>query len=78
MPDYQDVSEIKSNKWINYLLRLSEANMKKALGRTRSKYTIEGSNVTLDGEALLAEANAELEAIRSELEANKNKLVVLN
>ena len=78
VPDYQDVSEIKTNKWINYLLRLSEANMKKALGRTRSKYTIEGSNVTLDGDTLLAEANAELEAIRSELEASKNKLVVLN
>lgn len=78
VPDFEDVSEIKNNKWINYLLRLSEANMKKALGRTRSKYTIEGSNVTLDGEALLAEANAELETIRSELEAHRNTLVVLN
>lgn len=78
VPDYQDVSEIKSNMWINYLLRLSEANMKKALGRSRSKYTIEGSNVTLDGEALLAEANAELEAIRAELEGHRSKLVILN
>lgn len=78
VPDYQDVSEIQSNAWINYLIRMSEANMKKALGRTRSKYTIEGSNVSLDGEALLTEANAELEAIRNELEARKNKLVVLN
>lgn len=78
VPDYQDVSEIVSNTWIDYLVRMSEANMKKALGRSRSKYTVEGSNVSLDGEALLAEANAELEAIRSELEAKKNKLVVLN
>ena len=78
VPDYQDVSEIKSETWINYLIRMSEANMKKALGRTRSKYRVEGSNVSLDGEALLAEANAELEAIRTELEARKNKLVVLN
>ena len=78
VPDYQDVSEIKDETWINYLIRMSEANMKKALGRTRSKYRVEGSNVTLDGEALLAEANAELEAIRAELEARKNKLVVLN
>lgn len=77
-PDYQDVSEITSDAWIDYLIRMSEANMKKALGRTRSKYTIEGSNVSLDGEALLAEANAELEAIRTELEARSNKLVVLN
>ena len=78
VPDYRDVSEIKNETWINYLIRMSEANMKKALGRTRSKYTIEGSNVSFDGEALLAEANAELEAIRTELEARKNKLVVLN
>ena len=78
VPDYKDVSEIKSTTWINYLIRLSEANLKKALGRARSKYTIEGSNVTLDGERLLDEANAELETIREELEAKKNKLVVLN
>lgn len=78
VPDYQDVSEIKNETWINYLIRMSEANMKKALGRSRSKYKVEGSNVSLDGEALLAEANAELEAIRAELEGRKNKLVVLN
>lgn len=78
VPDFQDVSEIKSTTWIDYLIRMSEAYMKKALGRSRSKYTIEGSNVTLDGEALLAEANAELETIHQELEGKKNKMVVLN
>lgn len=78
VPDYKDVSEIKSNTWIDYLIRMSEANMKKALGRARSKYTVEGSNVSLDGDVLLQEANTELEAIRQELEAKKNKLVVLN
>ena len=78
VPDFRDVSEITHPVWVDYLVRLSEANMKKALGRTRSKYTIEGSNVSLDGEALLAEANAELEAIRQELEGHKNKRVVLN
>ena len=78
VPDYQDVSEIVGTSWIDYLIRLSEANMKKALGRSRSKYKIEGSNVSLDGEVLLAEANAELETIRSELSEKKNTLVVLN
>lgn len=77
VPNYRDVSEIKSTTWIDYLVRMSEANMKKALGRRRSKYRIEGSNVSLDGEALLAEANAELEAIRQELETKKNKFQVL-
>lgn len=78
VPDYQDVSEINNNTWVDYLVRMSEANMKKALGRSRSKYKVEGSNVSLDGEQLLQEANTELEAIRAELEAKKNKLVVLN
>ena len=77
-PDYQDVSEIQNDTWIDYLIRLAEANMKKALGRSRSKYKVEGSNVSNDGEQLLQEANTELEAIRAELEAKKTKLVILN
>lgn len=78
VPDFQDVSEINNDTWIDYLIRLAEANMKKALGRTRSKYKVAGSNVEFDGDILLEEANKELEAIRTELEAKKNKLVVLN
>lgn len=78
VPDYKDVSEITNNTWINYLIRLSLAYAKVALGRSRSKYTIEGSNVTLDGEILLNEGNAELEAIRGELGPKKSKLVILN
>ena len=78
VPDFQDVSEIKSTRWQNYLVRMSLAYMKVALGRARSKYTVEGSNVKLDGEVLLQEGNSELETIRTELEAKKNKFTVLN
>lgn len=78
VPDYKDVSEINNNTWIDYLIRMSTANMKLALGRTRSKYRVEGSNVSLDGETLLSEANAELEQIREQLQNKKLKLVVLN
>ena len=78
VPIYEDVSEITGQTWIDYLVRMSEANMKKALGRSRSKYKIEGSNVSLDGDQLLAEANAELETIRNELGMKSSKLVILN
>lgn len=78
VPNYKDVSEIISETWIDYLIRLSTANMKLALGRSRTKYTIEGSNVSLDGDILLNEANAELEKIREELSSKKRRLVVLN
>ena len=78
VPNFQDVSEVLNETQINYLLRLGLAQTKIALGRTRSKYKIEGSNVSLDGEALLAEGNAELEAIRQELGQKTNRLVVVN
>lgn len=78
VPQFTDVSEITNNTWINYLIRLSLAYAKVALGRSRSKYTIEESNVTLDGEILLNEGNAELEAIRGELGPKKSKLVIIN
>ena len=78
VPDFQDVSEILGYTYIDYLVRMSVANYKLALGRTRSKYTVEGSNVTLDGETLHAEGNAELEAIRSELDNKQHKLVIVN
>lgn len=78
IPDYKDVSEIVNDTYIDYLIRMSEAHMKKALGRSRSKYLVEESNVKLDGDILLQEANAELEAIRAELGGKNSRLVVLN
>ena len=78
VPDYKDVSEITNQTYINYLLRLGLAFTKVAIGRSRSKYQIEGSNVSLDGEAILAEGNAELEAIREELSTKTSRLVVIN
>lgn len=78
VPIFEDVSEIISDTWIDYLVRMSTANAKIALGRSRSKYKVEGSNVSLDGEELLSEANAELETIRTELEQRKSHFLVLN
>ena len=78
VPVFSDVSEVVHQTHINYLLRMATAFTKIALGRTRSKYKIEGSNVTLDGDTLLTEGNAELEAIRQELGSKTNRLVVVN
>lgn len=78
VPDYQDVSEIVSDEWINYLLRLSEAYLKLKLGRSRSKVTVNGSNVELDGDTLVSEANAEIEQIREELKPKKCRLVIVD
>lgn len=78
VPDFQDVSEIVGETYINYLIRMSVANMKIALGRTRSKYKIEGSNVTLDGDTLLQEGNEELDKIREELGTKRNRMIIVN
>lgn len=78
VPIFHDVSEITNQAYIDYIMRLGLANMKISLGRSRSKYRIEGSNVQMDGETLLQEGNAEVEAIRAELGANQTKLVILN
>lgn len=78
VPILEDVSEVIGDVWIDYLFRMALANCKIALGRSRSKYTIEGSNVTLDGETLLNEGNQELLDIRAELKVKSSKLVVLN
>ena len=75
VPILHDVSEIKNDTWIDYLIQLSEAHMKKTLGRLRSKYKITGSNVELDGDVLLQEGEADLTRIRTELEGKKNKLL---
>ena len=78
VPNYKDVSEIVNDMWIDYLVRMSTANMKIALGRSRTKYTVEGSNVSLDGDILLNEGNAELEKIREELSTKKRRFTILN
>lgn len=77
-PILTDVSEVVSDSWQNYILRMATANFKVALGRTRSKYKIAGSNVELDGETLLNEGNEELRTMREELGTKRSKLVVLN
>lgn len=78
VPDYQDVSEITNMTYLDYLIRMSTANVKLALGRSRSKYKIADSNVELDGDILLQEANSELEKLREELENKKSKFTILN
>ena len=78
VPDFKDVSEVVGDTYINYLIRMAVANMKIALGRTRSKYRVEGSNVSLDGDILLQEGNEELSRMREELGQKRNRMVIVN
>lgn len=70
VPKFMDVEEIKSDYWIDILVRLSVALTKQILGRIRTKYTTTNNLWALDGAQMLEEGNAELDAIREQLRVN--------
>lgn len=78
VPEFQDVSEVTNNVWIDYILRLGQAFAKQRLGRIKTQYAVKDSNVDNDGEILLNEATSEINDIREKLQAKKTRLVVLN
>ena len=70
VPKFMDVEQIKSDYWIDILVRLSVALTKQILGRIRTKYTSTNTLWALDGAQMLEEGNAELDAIREQLRVN--------
>lgn len=70
IPRFTDVSQIKSDYWIDILIKLSVALTKIALGRVRSKFTQNSALWALDGDKLLQEGNEELKALREHLDNN--------
>lgn len=72
IPRYDDISDIKSNFWIDAATRLSIAKTKIAVGRIRTRYTQSNALWTQDGDKLLEEGNNELQALRDYLRANTN------
>lgn len=70
VPDYQDVSEITSDYWIDILVRYSVAIAKIVVGRIRSRYTQSNALWTNDGTQLLEEGTAELNVLRETMEKN--------
>lgn len=76
--DYKDVSEITDPYWIDLILRLGTAYSKQALGRIRSKYTLNSAQYNLDGETLINEANQEIIDIRTYLQANHDILYTID
>lgn len=70
VPRFDDVSQIKSDFWIDVLIRMSVANAKIAVGRVRSKFKQSNALWSLDGDALLEEGNTELTNLRQELKDN--------
>lgn len=72
VPRYDSVDEIKSDFWIDVLMRLSIALTKVALGRIRSRYTQSNALWQQDGPTLLQEGQSELSELRTYLQRNTN------
>lgn len=70
VPRYDDVSEIKSDFWIDILMKLALAITKETLGRIRSYGKQTNALWELDGDKLLEEGQAELAELREYLRTN--------
>lgn len=70
IPVINDISDIKSDYWIDIITRLSVALTKQILGRIRSRFTQSNALWTMDGAQMLSEGTAELQDLRDRLTAN--------
>lgn len=66
------VEKIKSEYWIDVLIRISTALTKIVLGRIRTRFTQSNALWAQDGEKLLDEGNTELKELREVLRLNSN------
>lgn len=73
IPVYKDVSEIKSDYWIDMIMNLSIALAKVTIGRIRTKYTQSNALWSLDT-SILEQGQTELDNLRERLE-RENQLV---
>lgn len=70
VPYFNKPEELKTDYWIDLLVRLCVAYTKIIVGRIRSKFTQSNALWTLDGPTLLEEGNNELTNLQETLRAN--------
>lgn len=72
IPKLNSVEDIKSDYWIDILIRLSVAFTKIVLGRIRTRFSQSNALWAQDGDKLLEEGNTDLRELREVLRANSN------
>lgn len=72
IPKLKKVSDIKSDYWIDILIRMSTAMTKVVLGRIRTRFTQANALWTQDGDKIGTEGDTELKELREILRANSN------
>lgn len=74
IPKLRDVENIKSDYWIDILIRMSIDNTKIYLGRIRTRFTQSNALWSQDGERLLEEGTSDLKELRETLRNNSNMI----
>lgn len=72
IPRYDSVEDIKSDYWIDVLMRMSVASAKIAVGRIRSRFNQSNAIWQQDGQQILDEGKTELAELRQHLVENSN------
>lgn len=76
IPKLKSVEDIKSDYWIDILIRLCVAMTKVVLGRIRTRFTQSNALWTQDGDKILEEGNTELKELREILRVNSNLIIL--
>lgn len=71
VPEFDDVSQLKTPYWKDMVKKMALAYTKSTLGMIRSRFTMNSLPVQQDGERMREEGNAELAELRESLRKNK-------
>lgn len=78
IPKLRDVEDIKSDYWIDILIKYCVALTKVVLGRIRTRFSQSNALWTQDGDKILEEGNTELKELREVLRLNSNMTYLID
>jgi hypothetical protein len=78
IPKFKSVEDIKSDYWIDILIKYCVALTKVVLGRIRTRFTQSNALWVQDGDKILEEGNTELKELREILRVNSNMVFLID
>ena len=78
IPKLKSVEDIKSDYWIDILIKFCVALTKVVVGRIRTRFTQSNALWTQDGDKILEEGNTELKELREILRVNSNLIMLID
>jgi hypothetical protein len=78
IPKLRNVEDIKSDYWIDILIKYCVALTKVVLGRIRTRFAQSNALWTQDGDKILEEGNTELKELRELLRLNSNMTYLID